>query len=94
MQDEGFHLPSQEAKAALNSATSLCKWFDSDQAKDMVEKFNKALKTFLMECIQNAVQQGHSALVVVIPRAHFITSIQSKLDTSKLGGVRTSKEYY
>ena len=45
MQDEGFHLPSQEAKAALNSATSLCKWFDSDQAKDMIEEFNKALKT-------------------------------------------------
>ena len=57
VQDEGFHLPSQEAKAALNSATSLCKWFDSDQAKDMVEEFNKALKTSLMECIQNAVQQ-------------------------------------
>ena len=46
MQDEGFHLPSQEAKAALNSATSLCKWFDSDQTKDMVEEFNKALKNF------------------------------------------------
>ena len=57
--DEGFHLPSQEAKAALNSATSLCKWFDSDQAKDMVEGFNKALKTSLKECIQNAVQQGN-----------------------------------
>ena len=91
-----IYLASQEAKAALNSATSLCKWFDSDQAKDMVEGFNKALKTSLKECIQNAVQCGHSALVVVIsiPRAHFITSIQSKLDTSKLGGVRTSKEYY
>ena len=59
MQDEGFHLPSQEAKAALNSATSLCKWFDGDQAKDMVEEFNKALKTSLKECIQNAVQQGN-----------------------------------
>ena len=60
MQDEGFHLPSQEAKAALNSATSLCKWFDSDQAKDMIEaEFNKALKTSLKECIQNAVQQGN-----------------------------------
>ena len=48
----------------------------------MVEEFNKALKTSLKECIQNAVQQGngcgHSALVVVIPRAHFITSIQTK----------------
>ena len=36
----------------------------------MVEEFNKALKTSLKECIQNAVQQGngcgHSALVVVI----------------------------
>ena len=59
MQDEGFHLPSQEAKAALNSATSLCKWFDSDQAKDMIEEFNKTLKTSLKECIQNAVQQGN-----------------------------------
>ena len=56
MQDEGFHLPSQEAKAALNSATSLCKWFE---AKDMVEEFNKALKTSLKECIENAVQQGN-----------------------------------
>ena len=62
----------------------------------MVEEFNKVLKTSSKECIQNAVQQGngcgHSALVVVIPRAHFITSIQTKLDTSKLGGVRTSKD--
>ena len=34
------------------------KWFDSDQAKDnfMIEEFNKALKTSLKECIQNAVQ--------------------------------------
>ena len=75
MQDEGFHLPSQEAKAALNSATSLCKWFEGDQAKDMVEEFNKALKTSLKgmhpECSAARQWCGHSALVVVIPSPAF-----------------------
>ena len=92
MQDEGFHLriPSQEAKAALNSATALCKWFDSDQAKDMIEEFNKALEGMHPEW------QCSKAMVWTLSACgrHTITSIQSKLDTSKLGGVRTSKEYY
>ena len=73
MQDEGFHLriPSQEAKATLNSATSLCKWFDSDQAKDMIEEFNKALEGMHPECSAARQWCGHSALVVVIPSPAF-----------------------
>ena len=78
MQDEGFHLriPSQEAKAALNSATSLCKWFDSDQAKDMVARgVQQGTENFFEgmhpECSAARQWCGHSALVVVIPSPAF-----------------------
>ena len=60
VEEEGFHLPSKEAEAALNSAKSLSKWFEGEQSRKAVEEFNNKLETSLKECIQNAVQQGSS----------------------------------
>ena len=60
VEEEGFHLPSEEAEAALNFAKSLSKWFEGEQSRKAVEEFNNKLETSLKECIQNAVQQGSS----------------------------------
>ena len=79
MEEEGFHLPSEEAEAALNSAKSLSKWFEGRKA---VEEFNNKLdisEGMYSECGAARQQCRCSVFVVVIPETYCFTSLQSEL---------------